>query len=1060
MITIFKTNTFKQAANYVNDVLKRVDQRNLDVNHFVIVPDRASLEAERSLLDAIGGSFNVQVRTFRRLANMILPQQNYLTKSAGIMLLSTVIADNKDKLACYTKSTDTQGFVADVYDTISMLKYCRITPDQLTAHDLPKHLAPKVTDIALIYKLYLEKTADCYVDSADKMDLLCQNIAQSKLIENSYFYLYDFDNFSSQELALVEQLILHSKGVTVACCYSDAPYDRNLYLNDIFNGVVEVCRKNGITPSIVEKNAYSTQFSRQIGKFLYRQGAKNPIETSDVEIHSSSTRTQEVYQLAHRISKFVRQGNRYKDVYVVCSDVNNYKNAVETVFKEFDLPYFIDKQFALGEHVYARFVTDYVAMFQNGFSLNSVLPWVKNPLFCCDSKTGKVNEDVFLFENFCLKYNISHDFSPFDIGLEDDMCASAEKIREKLFSITNNVILPQSAPVCDYTALIRKLIEVTNLQQIVTNFATLQGNFDFSAESDATKQVADKFENVLKQAENILANREVSLDEFATVLGTAISAVNISVVPAKNDCVVFANMAKARKHDINFLALLGANYGAMPIVKRESKLLSDKNINDLATVGLHLEPKILTENQREKFSLFQLLQEPKKLYVSYPTNDGSNTLLASPFVDELSKLFTSGDKNLLENAVNDTTVYTKEQAISELILNKRYIKDSMPMTMPSFDFFNKLYGKNADAYDFLCNGDVKIQCGKQLYLAESTTSVSKITEFYRCPYKFFLQYGLGVKPRATAELKKTDLGNILHAVLEKYVRQMDKTESDEKTVALAQNIFDKVMQKDAYAGIVRDKTLTGTIANLKNEAATMCNVVKHHFATSKFENNATELKFGPNQVLPPVEISFGTDKMLLVGTIDRVDTWNNHFIVIDYKSGGSASKFGEKELYCGLKLQLLVYLTAIQKAFGLIPAGYYYFNLHDNFTNPDEEGVYFYNGRTLKDPDVAKALDVTLEKGKSTRLGFGIKPNGIFSNTSKQLEAKQIENQQLYAQKLLEKTVKLLADGYASVSPCENACTYCDFASTCNFGDVLNYSERKIHKTINAKTIDKAVNDE
>ena len=98
MITIYKTDTFKDAAKYVTDVVKRVDKTNLSVMHTVLVPDRASMEAERALLSAVGGSFNAQVRTFRRLCADILPHTEYLSKAAGVMALSGIVADNVDKL--------------------------------------------------------------------------------------------------------------------------------------------------------------------------------------------------------------------------------------------------------------------------------------------------------------------------------------------------------------------------------------------------------------------------------------------------------------------------------------------------------------------------------------------------------------------------------------------------------------------------------------------------------------------------------------------------------------------------------------------------------------------------------------------------------------------------------------------------------------------------------------------------------------------------------------------------------------------------------------------------
>lgn len=143
MITIYKSHSMKDAAAYVMGVLDNVDKSNLDVTHTVIVPDRASMEAERALLQKLGGSFNVRVRTFRRLANEVLPKLAYLSKQAGIMALTGIIQDNKDKLSCFVRGAETPGFVSDMYDVISMMKYCRIPPQALLEGELPEGVKGK-----------------------------------------------------------------------------------------------------------------------------------------------------------------------------------------------------------------------------------------------------------------------------------------------------------------------------------------------------------------------------------------------------------------------------------------------------------------------------------------------------------------------------------------------------------------------------------------------------------------------------------------------------------------------------------------------------------------------------------------------------------------------------------------------------------------------------------------------------------------------------------------------------------------------------------------------------
>lgn len=1064
MITIYKTNTMADASKYVTEILSRVDKSNLAVSHTVIVPDRASLEAERALLKAVGGSFNAQVKTFRRLAADVLPQYEYLSKQAGIMALSGIIKDNREQLTCYTKGVDTAGFVENMYDTISMMKYCKITPKMLGT-DLPKSVQGKARDIALLYQAYLDYTDSRFIDSADKLDLLCESIANTEFASNGYYYLYDFDNFSTQELAIVEQLMLKSRGVTVACCVGKGYQDKHLYLDDIYQGVISICKRNGIEPNIIDGyKEFTSKCGEQICNHMYRYGECTPMEADGfVEIYEGATRVNEVYALACRVQRYVREGGRFKDIYVVASDVAKYSNAIATVFDQFEIPYFCDRQFALSDHPYARFIIDYLTLCKNNGKLNSVLPFVKNYLFCGEFDKGLTqNDDVFLFENFCLKYNVSYRYDSFSLGKNEPYYKQANSFRERFNSLYSLVKVPESATVSTYVATVRKLIEVSQLAERNAKFAEQQQAEGLFFEAKVTNQAQDKFESVLTQAENVLGERYVKLDEFIKTLTVGVASVKISVIPVYNDCVIFANMAKARKHDIKFLALLGANYGAMPIVKSDSKLLSDRNIKDLVSAGINVEPQILTENRRERFSLFQLLLEPtRKLYVSYALVDGANSLISSPFVNELGVLFTSNGSPLTPCDKTDEDVYTEKQAIAKLVLNNRRLKDFQMVNVPSFNALTTLFAQQVAEYACTKEGKtVTVDRGSELYLKNSATSVSQLTDFFKCPYRFYVQYGLNVKPRSVAELNSADLGNVLHAVLEQYVRDMDLEESDKTTEQKAKNWFEFALNDDFYRGLQSDVKMVGALSQLEAESIRMCKVVKSQLKDSNFVNLATELSFGGASELPPVVVEFNGGKFALVGKIDRVDVKDGRFIVIDYKSGASAASYTEKELYVGHKLQLPVYVKAVQQIYGMRPAGFYYFNMHDNFTDFNKDTVYTYNGRTLDELNVVCDIDTALREGKSEKLGFRLKKDGEINRQGvdgKLLTDEQFDNQTQYAFELIRQAGKLMHQGYAAVSPYKGACEYCDYKDICDFGDVYTYNAREVHDKIKKDTIDKTV---
>ncbi|MCM1042718.1 MAG: PD-(D/E)XK nuclease family protein [Corallococcus sp.] len=1063
MITIYKTNTMKCAEMCIMDCLKNVDARNLEIRNIVVVPDRASHEAEKSLLGALNGSFNSEVLTFRRLAGRLLPDKfEYLPKQAGIIVMTRIIAQVKSQFVCYKKGVDSKGFVENMYDTISCLKYCRIPPEKLFDEQLPQSVKGKLHDIGIIYQSYRQFTEMGRADSSDKLDMLCEYLdlsdktTEGNSVKNTRFYFYDFDNFSAQEFAVIEKLIVYSKGVTVACCVSHNKQERHLYLNDIYDGIISVCKRLGEKPTEIVKTYHRNAVTEQIGNNLYSYAQSGkPLECGDfVELYKGNTRSDEVYALACKIQKFVRSGGRYSDIYVVTSDVTAYANAVKLIFDEFEIPFFVDLQTKLSDHAYCRFIIDYLTVIQSGMRLNSVLSFVKNHMF-------EGGEGVYKFENFCLKYNVNYNFDQFRLGHNDEYYSVADAVREKFKQITDaNRIKPKDTAT-EYVAAIRKLKEFCDLDQKAQRFADAQFESKLYDGVNFTNQVADKTENVLVQMEKLLGNAELTLEEFIAVFTAAAESVNLSVLPALRDSVVFANMAKARRHDIGFLALLGANHGYMPIIKGDCKLLSDDNISSMNNSGIAIEPKVFVENKRERFSLYQLLQEPvQKLFVSCTLSDGKNSLLPSSFVTQLAEMFTKDGVPLSEEGTADREVYTVKQGLYKTVEAHRKIADKQPVNMPSYEI---LYGYFKEQVDRYCQvtdkTQLRINGGDKLFLWDMQTTVSRITDFFKCPYKFYLHYGLSVKPREVSDLKSSNLGDILHAVLENYVRKVDLSESDAQTKTIAEKCFDDVMQDDFYKGILSDASMRNTLKQLKREAVKMCKVVKKQFCSSDFVNYATELSFGTKYDLEPVEVDFGGGKFLLLGKIDRVDVCGDKFIVIDYKSGSAASEYSEKSLYLGHKLQLLVYLKAVIDNLHLTPVGFYYFNLHNNFTDANTVKVYSYNGRTLDDVSVAQSLDNNLKNGFSEKLGLKLAKNGEINKTgAKVITASQLDAQIDYSLRLIADAGRHMRDGYIAVSPYEGVCSYCEYASACDFGDLYTNEPRSAEVKVNAETIEEIVN--
>ncbi len=811
---------------------------------------------------------------------------------------------------------------------------------------------------------------------------------------------------------------------------SNKPQDKYLYINDIYSGVVKLCQDIGVTPNIISDSYHTNSITEHIGNNLYRYTNTTPIDGGDfVSVFEGNTVVNEVYQLGCAIARHVRSGGRYRDVYVITSDIDNYTNAIHTVFGQLGIPYFCDQQFCLANHVYSQLLVDFMDMCSHNLQIGYVHSVAKNPLM-------QLGDKVYSFVNYTVAYNVNYRLDKFSLGKQDSNYQEADSVRQYLYDIYRNISMPDSATAEQYATKIRQLIDKLQLVSNVEQFAVTQQEGQLHQLANVSMQVADKVDEVLCSIADVLGNRQITLQQMTQYLTNGLSAVNISVLPTHSDSVIFANMAKSRKHDIKVLAVLGANHGMLPMSHKDTRLLTDYNISVMNSCGIPMTPDVATENKRERFSLCQLLCEPTdKLHISYSCSIGSESVLPSTFVGAIRNLFTSGGQQL---PLSDTDhgVYSHRQALSRVVSARQALIDGQIVNDNNYHQLVQLvpeadqYGNKQDMQNLTISG------GQQLMLSDSHSSITKITSLYQCPYKFYHNHGLEVKPIEKAELDASIIGDILHNVLEIYLANGGE----------AGQILDRVLSHDRYKAIFSDPAVSHKLRRLRVEADKMCAIVSAQLADSKFTCYATELQFGMREgSIDPVSVPYDGGVLHLSGKIDRVDNYGDMFIVIDYKSGSSV-EYDELSLYNGHKLQLLVYLQAVINNKGWKPAGFYYFQLHNDF---DKNQVYDYTGRTLADIPTVKALDSNFDQDSpSKRFHAELTKTGQFNKkTSRVLSEKQMNKHIQYSYDMISQAGQLMNDGYIAMTPYKDACDFCDYKQICDYDDIFTHAERKVAAT-------------
>lgn len=1016
--TLICTDTLRSAKIAIDKKLTLLCPTDLDAKNFVVVPDRSTLDAERALLNTLGGSFNTQVVTFKNLANRLVNTPlNYLNKQNGVLLLSKLAFEASEQFVCFSKSFDTDGFAEKLYELISAFKYSRVSPEALSAQDLPVALKNKLQDVRLLYGLYVDATKDKFIDSADTLDLLADCL-NSQTIGNWGFYIYDFLSFTEQEKRILEKLIQNGREVTVATpAFVDAQKTKSaLFDNSVALAVKNVCQKLGEEFKQEYFCAPKSPLSAQVFNAFFGGGKieKKPAQNDQLVLRVTADANGEAKSLAEFIDAYVKNGGLYGDVKVVCSDVSQYSYAIFKCFGDYEIPFYLDAKTSLADTLPARYALSFLQSHLHNHQLDKVLEFAKNPLF---------DQNLSAFETFCKKYNVNYRYDKFDIGCKDVLFESADLTRAKIQEYLCAEEVPKVATAEYYVDLITQLFEKHNLEEKISTHAEKLRFYGQEHDSKALLQAQKKIFGVLEQVKIIFGSQPLALDRFVVGLTSSLGSQTISVLPTKTDCVFVSNLDKGKNHDVKVLAVLGANEGELPKLYKSCALLSDKNLSQLSERGLSIDISLAQKNRQEKFTLYNLLCEPQKtLYISYKTKSQKDELRPSSVVSLIKKAF-----KIEENTFSPFAV-SKKTAQDEAVLALGCVNDGIPLSKEQAVCLS-LFGQSLTKYRCFKPHIDDIKNGDKLFFKGDTFSVTRIEKFFECPFWHFLQNGIGLKELEVADLNSSDFGNILHAVFQRFVNKIIKGQKVDGDTA--GKIFDDLMQEERYKAIVKTHKGRAFCLKLKKEAVFHCQQIKKEIDNSDFAPFATEFVFDKHNNASP-SIVVGDKRLYLKGIADRIDVCGEKALIYDYKSGKPT--FSEAQLFNGTKLQLFVYALAVKKALAKKPIGSVYYKVK-NLGSTDKKSKII--GRIIKDVDILKKIDNTAGAGcAGDLLGACITKSGeVNKKPSTFVDAETFEDYQAYAEQIITKACELMQRGYVDVNPLNDACTYCPAKNVCGFFD-------------------------
>lgn len=1050
---------------YCMNEIKKYDKEAFSKPLIYIVPEQFSFEAERNLIKVLEkkGMMNSQVLSFKRLAYKIFTEKGFYENPIGAagktMLIYSIMIRNEEKLSLLKNVSKNIGLVDTVVKQIEELKRYHITPEILENIKMDnQYLMKKLSDILIIYREYENRISNKYLDGNDELKVLTSFLDTKTYLDGAKIWIDAFDGFTPEELAIIQKLEKKAD-VTISITVDD---DELFSLNQ---KTIEKLKKIAKISEVIKlPNIYrynSKELAHLEKNFLRYPYKKYENEVYDILLTLNKNPYSEIENIACKINECVRENAyRYEDIAILARDTESYKNIFQTVFKLYNIPYFLDDKRSLFTQPIILLILSLLDICVRNFSYESVFGYLKTNLTNVEDRN-----DIDLIENYVLKWGIRGSDWYKEWSMPDSNLEKINHIREDVVT----PILKFKKELTGKKTVKEIVIAIYNYLVDINVYRNIENQID-KLKTHNNLELASEYAqgwnvtmNILDEMVDVLGEEQISFDKFLNTLKMGISNHKIGIIPPTKDQIIIGDIERTRSSHIKILFIVGVNDGNFPRAFSDEGFINDREREELLNDGIEIAKdtkKLLIE---ENFNIYKAFAVPSdKLYLSYPTSTMENKPLRPSFIiKQLKNIF----PNLKEKSmvVDDEIIAVNLNGSLPRLLNK--IRDYVDGEEIS-DYWKNVYlwYKNndierIDKISTALNYKNTIEymnkyLTKKLYGENINGSVSKLEKYISCPFSYYLRYGLKAKEREMYRLENPDLGSFLHEVIDrfsKYVLENDIVWRDlerEECDKIVDIIIEVVLGDFKHNLLNSSARLKQLSIKLKRLVKRMIWIITMQIKMGEFDVFDNEAEFGIDKKYPAIEIKLSDGgKIILNGKVDRIDiasTEDGKYIrIIDYKS--SQKKIKLSDVYYGVQLQLLTYLDAIADE-STIPGGVLYLELNDPMIKsnkdmlPEEIELEIMKqlrmkGLILSNARLVKAMDTSMVK-ESSVLNLSVKKDGTYTKMPTATE-EQLENLRHHIRNVLKQIGEELICGNIKNEPIKRknstGCDYCEYKVICQF---------------------------
>lgn len=985
----------------------------------LLVPEQAALQMERALLTTGGCSVlgRCEVLSFRRLARRILqetgaPGLTPLSPLGRQMALRLLIDRNSKRLREFQSVADRPGFVAGLASTITELLQESVSIDELHAAAVAAEssndpTAPRLHDLALLYRAYLIFLGDQRVDPESVLDLARARLDSLDWVAGSRIWIDGFAGFTRQQSRMIVALAQRATAVNIALLLDprdcatrgDEPPDEwSLFARTerTWHHLARQLRETGVAidpPMRLEKTPrYAAASLATLERRLFshdRMAASAPPappNDSAVRLIVAANRRVEVdaalnamVDLAHD----AKRPMRWRDMAIIVRNLAPYHDLISAALTERGIPYFIDHRRETRHHPLVEVVRAALAMQGDSNRFGDAAILLLKTGF-----TGISMHDADALENYILAqglYDALHWTTPWThpINPESDPERERPQAEIDLLDAINaarahlvRVLKPWRDLEADgpprtqpARAWIDRLYKLLTTLDAGSRLKDLCRAADQRRDLDAIEVHEQVWRDLMALFDDLvsaLGDEPLSPRRLREVLESALGEFTLGLVPPTIDQVLVSSIERSRHPMVRAVFVLGFGDGQFPSSTSESAVLGDEERAILAKTGVELTQSRARRMLDERMLAYiALTRASERLWISHPAADETGRALEpSPYWDSVRAILPHVQIEPLDgrgiNAIGSVSQLAGGMAgaLRAVAEERTSSNEAAPWTQ-LYEWARDVPVLSTRVSATLRSlappqaAELEPKAIAALWEPPFESSVSRLEDFARCPFKHHISHGLRLKPRAVADLSPLQMGTLYHAVLEQFVKSHSKRKNGLRELKSAE--IDKLVKElteSAIAELGKQVRIDQNEVGLLNrrgrfELGAYIRGERAHLDKTALSPQFTEHVFGIGKTphLPALALPLSDNRVVKFrGKIDRIDVTmaddDAIGVVFDYKRK-TQDFLRLDEAFHGLRLQLLSYLLVLRenniqfKGARVLPGGAFYLPLLGSYTRVD-----------------------------------------------------------------------------------------------------------------------------